>query len=286
MGAAHSDGRFEGVGGVEIYWQAWLPAAAEPQAVVLLAHGGAEHSGRYAWAAGRLAERSYAVFAVDHRGHGRSAGPRALVDRLANAATDLHTLSDLARDRHPGVPVVLLGHSMGGLVALDYACRFQDELAALVLSAPLAVLKVNPVMRGMSSLLSRVAPRLPVYKIDGTTVSRDPDVVRAYDADPLNHRGALPARTVGELAAATRALPERLANLRLPILTLYGSGDRLVDPSGSALVESCCASEDCTVRRYDGLYHELLNEPEREQVLAAIVAWVLERCPAAATPAP
>jgi alpha-beta hydrolase superfamily lysophospholipase len=279
MDAVHSDGRFAGVGGVEIYWQAWLPAG-EPAAIVLLAHGGAEHGGRYAWVANALVARGYAVYAPDHRGHGRSSGPRAYVDRLADAGTDLHVVSDLARERHPDAPVFLLGHSMGGLVALDYACRYQEELTGLVLSAPLAVLKVRPAMRVVSRLLSRLAPRLPVYKIDGTTVSRDPEVVRAYDADPLNHRGPLPARTVGELAAATRALPLRLRGLRLPILTLYGSGDRLVDPDGSALVEGCSASEDCTVRRYEGLYHELLNEPEREQVLDDVADWLDARLPA------
>jgi alpha-beta hydrolase superfamily lysophospholipase len=274
MSAVHGDGRFTGVGGIEVYWQAWLPADGEPGAVVLLAHGAAEHGGRYAWVADRLVARGYAVYAIDHRGHGRSAGPRAYVDRIAHASADLHRLSDLARERHPDAPVFLLGHSMGGLVALDYACRRQDELAGLVLSAPLAVLKVNPLARALSRALSRLAPRLPVYKIDGGTVSRDPAVVRAYDADPLNHRGPLPARTIGELTATTRELPERLASLRLPILTLYGTGDRLVDTGGSALVESCTASDDCTVRRYEGLYHELLNEPERERVLADVADWL------------
>lgn len=284
MDALHSDGRFPGVGGVEIYWQCWLPSGGELDAVVLLAHGGAEHSGRYGWVAERLVARGYGVYAIDHRGHGRSGGPRAYVDRLANTATDLHQLTDLARERHPGAPLFLLGHSMGGLVALDYACRYQDELTGLVLSAPLAVLKVNPAARLVSRALSRVAPRLPVYKIDGTTVSRDPEVVRAYDSDPLNHRGMLPARTIGEFTATVAELPNRLAALRLPILTLYGTGDRLVDTGGSALVESCSASEDCTVRRYDGLYHELLNEPEREQVLADVADWLDARVPALKRP--
>jgi acylglycerol lipase len=285
MDALHSDGRFTGVGGVEIYWQCWLPSGGELDAIVLLAHGGAEHSGRYGWVAEQLVARGYGVYAIDHRGHGRSGGPRAYVDRLANTSTDLHQLSDLARERHPGAPLFLLGHSMGGLVALDYACRYQDELAGLVLSAPLAVLKVNGAARLVSRALSRIAPRLPVYKIDGTTVSRDPEVVRAYDSDPLNHRGMLPARTIGEFTETTAELPERLAALRLPILTIYGTGDRLVDTGGSALVESCSGSNDCTVRRYDGLYHELLNEPEREQVLADIADWLDARVPALKRPA-
>lgn len=271
--ARHEEGRFEGVGGLDIYWQAWLPEK-EPQAIVTIAHGGAEHSGRYAWTAGQLTERGYAVYAIDHRGHGRSGGPRAYVDRIDNAVTDLYTLCGLACDRHPGVPLVLLGHSMGGLIALSYALRYQEGLTALVLSAPLAVLDANPVARATVRALSAVAPRLPIYKIDGTTVSRDPEVVRAYDDDPLNHRGMLPARTVAEIAAAVAANAPRLPELKLPILTVYGSGDRLVDNAGSKLVDERSGGGDSTLIAYDGLYHEVLNEPERDRVIADVASWI------------
>lgn len=271
--ARHEEGRFEGVGGLEIYWQAWLPAGA-PHGIVAIAHGGAEHSGRYAWTAGQLTARGYAVYALDHRGHGRSAGPRAYVDRVDNAVTDLHTLCDLAADRHPGLPVILLGHSMGGLIALSYALRYQSELSGLVLSAPLAVLEANPVARTAVRTLSAVAPRLPIYKIDGTTVSRDPEVVRAYDNDPLNHRGMLPARTVAEIAATVATNAPRLPELTLPILTVYGSGDRLVDNAGSKLVNERSGSDDSTLIAYDGLYHEVLNEPERDRVIADVTSWI------------
>jgi acylglycerol lipase len=281
MGGHHDEGCFAGVGDLEIFWQCWVPDAP-PRAIVLLSHGAAEHSGRYGWVAEQLLGHGYVVYAVDHRGHGKSRGPRAYVDRLDHAVIDLHAASDFARDRHPGLPEFLLGHSMGGLIALAYACRHQDELAGLVLSAPLAVLEANAATRLASRVLSRVAPRLRVYKIDSTTVSRDPEVVRAYDADPLNYRGALPARTVAELAAAIGDLPARMRSLELPILTLYGTGDRLVDTRASAFVESGCGSEDCTVFSYDGLYHEILNEPEREQVLSDVAGWLEQRVPASA----
>jgi acylglycerol lipase len=267
------EGRFEGVGGLEIYWQAWLPEAS-PHAVVTIAHGGAEHSGRYAWTAGQLTARGYGVYAIDHRGHGRSAGPRAYVDRIDNAVADLHTLTDLARDRHPGLPLVLLGHSMGGLIALSYALRYQDELSGLALSAPLAVLEANPASRAVVRTLSAVAPRLPIYTIDGTTVSRDPEVVRAYNDDPLNHRGMLPARTIGEIAATVATFADRLPELTLPILTVYGSGDRLVDNAGSKLVDERSISGDSTLIAYEGLYHEVLNEPERDRVIADVAGWI------------
>lgn len=273
MEARHEEGRFAGVGGIEIYWQAWLPVAT-PRAVVTIAHGGAEHSGRYAWTAGQLNARGYAVYAIDHRGHGRSAGPRAYVDRVDNAVADLHALCALARERHPGLPFFLLGHSMGGLISLAYALRYQDELDGLALSAPLAVLEANPAARVTVRALSAIAPRLPIYKIDGTTVSRDPEVVRAYDADPLNHRGMLPARTVAEIAATVATFADRLPELRLPILTVYGSGDRLVDNAGSVLVDERSGSDDSTLIAYDGLYHEVLNEPERDRVIADVADWI------------
>jgi alpha-beta hydrolase superfamily lysophospholipase len=273
MAAGREEGRFAGIGGLEIYWQGWLPNAS-PHVIVLIAHGGAEHSGRYAWTADQLVARGHAVYAIDHRGHGRSDGPRAYVDRVEHAVADLHTLAALVAERHPAAPVFLLGHSMGGLIALDYALHHQDELAGLVLSAPLAVLDANPATRLASRVLSAAAPRLPVYKIDGTTVSRDPEVVSAYDSDPLNHRGMLPARTVGELAATVAGLPDRLSQLRLPVLVAYGTGDRLVDPAGSVLVAERAGSEDLTAIPYDGLYHEILNEPERDRVIADVAGWI------------
>jgi alpha-beta hydrolase superfamily lysophospholipase len=282
MEARHEEGRFAGVGGLDVRWQAWLPDR-EPRATVLISHGAAEHGGRYAWTAEQLVARGCAVYAIDHRGHGRSAGPRAYVDRVDNAVADLHTLSATARERQPGAPLFLLGHSMGGLIALAYASRHQDELSGLVLSAPLAVLEANPSTRLAGRVLSAAAPRLPVYKIDGTTVSRDPQVVRAYDDDPLNHRGMLPARTVGELAATVAALPDTLPELRLPILTVYGTADRLVDNAGSRLVDELCGSADSTLIAYDGLYHEVLNEPERERVIADVGGWIDAHVPAAST---
>jgi len=273
MQGRHEEGRFAGAGGLEIYWQAWLPAG-EPHAIVTIAHGGAEHGGRYAWTAEQLTARGYAVYAIDHRGHGRSAGPRAYVDRIDNAVADLHALDGIARGRHPGLAVFLLGHSMGGLIAISYALRYQEQLAGLVLSAPLAVLEASSATRFASRVLSAAAPRLPVYKIDATTVSRDPQVVRDYDDDPLNHRGMLPARTVGELAATVATFPDRLPELLLPILTVYGSGDRLVDNAGSRLVEERAGSDDTTLIAYDGLYHEVLNEPERDRVIADVAGWI------------
>jgi acylglycerol lipase len=272
--ARHEEGRFRGERGLEIYWQAWLPEAA-PRAVVVLAHGASEHSGRYAWTGEQLAARGYAMYAIDHRGHGRSEGGRAVIDRMSNAVEDLHSLVELAAAAYPGLPVVLLGHSMGGAVALSYTIVHEDALDALVLSAPLAALEAaSPVQRFAGRVLSVVAPSLGVVGIDATAVSRDPEVVADYDADPLNYHGKLPARTVAELTSAIDGYPDAVQRFRLPLLAMHGTADRLTPIAGSEMVVERAGSEDKTFKRYDGLYHELLNEPERQQVLDDIAGWL------------
>jgi alpha-beta hydrolase superfamily lysophospholipase len=279
----HRDGHFDGAGGVQIYWQAWLPETG-PRACIALSHGASEHSGRYEWTASKLVEAGYAVYALDHRGHGKSDGPRAVIDRMDNAVADVGKLIELAAAEHPGTArAMLLGHSMGGCIALAFATRRQDELSALILSAPVAVLETaSPVQRIAGHVLSVIAPRLGVFPIDSSTVSRDPAVVAAYDADPLNHHGKLPARTVHELAIEVSRFPESVKSLTLPLLVMVGTGDRLVAPAGSELVYETAPSADKTIERYDGLYHELVHEPEREQVLADLTGWLGARTAAAA----
>ncbi len=279
----HREGHFAGAGGVQIYWQAWLPEN-DPRACIVLVHGASEHSGRYEWTAGRLTNAGYAVYALDHRGHGKSEGPRAVIDRMDNAVADVGTLIGIAAAEHPdrGRPV-LFGHSMGGCISLAFATRRQEEIDALIVSAPVAVLEAaSPMQRIAGQVLSVVAPKLGVFAIDSATVSRDPAVVAAYDADPLNHHGKLPARTVHELSTEVARFPESVKTLTLPLLVLVGTGDRLVPPAGSELVYETASSEDKTIKRYDGLYHELIHEPERDQVLADMIGWLGAHTPTAA----
>ena len=275
-GRVESDrkGTFEGAGGVEIWWQAWLPDG-EPRANIVLSHGAGEHSSRYGHVAKALNERGYSLRAFDHRGHGRSDGPRALIDRLANAVADIRSLVATATEEGGGERPFLLGHSMGGLLATAYTLRHQETIRGLVLSAPVAALEAaSAFTRAMSSLLSRLAPTLGVFAVDASGVSRDPDVVRDYETDPLVFHGKLPVRTVAELAAEVGTLPERVPAITLPVLLMYGTADPIVPPSGSVMLGERISSEDLTVTPYDGLYHEILNEPERDQVIAEICAWL------------
>jgi alpha-beta hydrolase superfamily lysophospholipase len=273
------DGVFAGVGDVRIFWRAWLPSGP-CRAVVVIAHGAGEHSGRYLHVADRLVREGYAVYAVDHRGHGRSAGPRALIDRVDNAVEDLNTLvlraaGEQGAQARSGVPVFLLGHSMGGMLSLCYALRHQDRLQALALSGPLAALEAaSPVVRIAAKVLSALAPRLPVFGVDPALVSRDPAVVQAYIADPLVHHGKLPARTIAELAAAVESFPSRVPEITLPTLIMYGTADRICPTEGSVMLSQRIGAPDVSVKSYSGLYHEILNEPEQEQVMDDLCAWL------------
>jgi acylglycerol lipase len=280
-----SEGHLTGAGGVRIFWQSWLPEG-DPRAVVVIAHGAGEHSGRYPHVAGRLVAEGYAVYAIEHRGHGRSGGPRALIDRIANAVEDLDALVVLAAERHPGAAVFLLGHSMGATISLDYAAAHQDRLSGLVMSGPLAALEAAPApQRLIAAALSALAPRAGLLAIDPALISRDPDVVAAYVEDPLVHHGKLPARTVTELASAIAAFPDAVGAITIPTLIMYGTVDRLCPPAGSVMLGERIGASDLTVTAYDGLYHEILNEPEQEQVLDELCSWLAARVAVRAEPA-
>jgi alpha-beta hydrolase superfamily lysophospholipase len=274
--------RFAGVGGRQIFWQAWLPDAS-PRAIVVVAHGASEHSDRYAHVARRLVDDGFGVYAIEHRGHGRSDGPRALIDRVDNAVADLDRLVRIAAERDAAARVFLLGHSMGGAIAVRYAVLHGDRLSGLILSGPLAALEAAPpAQRVAARVLSTLTPRLPVVAIDATLVSRDPEVVRAYVGDPLVHHGKLPARTVAELAAAIDAFPDSVASIRVPTLIMYGTDDALCPPAGSLMLHERIGASDKTLKAYDGLHHEILNEPEQDQVMDDMCAWLGARVAVAA----
>jgi alpha-beta hydrolase superfamily lysophospholipase len=250
--------------------------------VVVIAHGLVEHSGRYEHVAARLVDEGYAVYALDHRGHGRSEGPRALIDRLDNAVTDLDRLIVQAGSEYPGVPLFLLGHSAGGTISIRYAITHQERLAGLVLSGPLAALEAaSPVTRLLARLLSATVPRLGLLGVDAKAVSRDPEVVTSYETDPLVHHDKVPARTIAELAAAVESFPKEAAAIAVPTLIMYGSGDYVVPPAGSMMLNDRIGASDKTLKTYDGLYHEIFNEPERDAAIDDMCSWIRARVRAA-----
>jgi alpha-beta hydrolase superfamily lysophospholipase len=256
------------------YWQGWTVDA--PVGVVVFVHGLHEHGGRYRHVAERLARSGYASYVVDHPGHGRSSGARGNISSMAGTVDGVDQLVRLAGERHPGAPLFVYGHSMGGLIALTYLTGSPDaRIRGAVISAPaLDTGAANGVQRRVAPLLSRVLPNLGVLALDAEAVSRDPEVVRDYRTDPLNHTGKVRARTGSEMMLATAAIPERLPKLTLPLFVLHGGADRLVPTAASEVVPARAGSSDVTRTVYDGLYHEPHNEPEREQVLGDVVAWL------------
>ncbi len=268
------EGRLVGAGDVELFWRGWEPAG-QAGGVVLLCHGLGEHSGRYGNVVEALLPEGWAVYGLDHRGHGLSGGRRAHLEDYRDFLADFDAFRRVVLARHPDVPVFLLGHSMGGQIALAYALDHQADVAGLVLSAPAlasdAVPKaVIPVLRMMGRLL----PRLRPAGIDTTKISKDPAVVAAYQADPLVHHGKPTLGLSLGLFDQFGVLPERARALTIPLLLQHGAKDVLADPAGSRLLESTCGSPDKTVRWYDGLWHEIYNEPERAQPLADLREWL------------
>lgn len=268
----HAEGILAGAGGAEIYWQAWLPVGA-PRAVVVIAHGIGEHSGRYEHVAARLTAAGFAAYALDHRGHGRSSGPRAMIDRMDHAVTDVDSLVTLAASGQASRPVYLLGHSMGGAIALAYALRHQERLRGLLLSSAAASTDTASSAAWLEAK-ALAAVTLTVGVMDPGLISRDPAVVRAYREDPLVYHGKLPARTVVEVIDTIDRFAGELLMLRLPLLVMAGTADRIVPYAGSCMVYDRVGSPDRTLRLYEGLYHELFNEPERRVVLGDVVAWL------------
>ncbi|MGH3752091.1 MAG: lysophospholipase [Pseudonocardiaceae bacterium] len=280
MRNGHAEGHREIAPGRSAYWQSWLPPD-RARAVVVIVHGLHEHSARYAHVGGRLAGAGFAAYAADHRGHGRSDGQRANLERMALIVADLGSFVRFAAERHGGLPVFMVGHSLGGLIALHYATEPGTALDGLVLSAPaVEVLAGSALQRRLAGVLSALVPDLQVAVL-GTDqkISRDPGVVRAYQEDPLVYRGKIKARTGAEALVTMRGLPARLPRLSVPLLILHGTGDEICALAGSVMVHDRVSSADKTLRRYQGLYHEVFNEPERTEVLTDLVRWLEQHLP-------
>jgi len=280
-------GRLAGVGGLELF-RRWWRADSDPAAVVVLVHGAGEHSGRYVHVAERLVEDGYAVHALDQRGHGRSQGRRALIDRVDHAVTDLDALVSAAvqHESAASIPVLMVGHSMGAMIALRYALDHQHRLDGLAVSGALASIEAPASLRIVGRAISAVAPMLGLVAIDASLISRDPAVVEAYRSDPLVHHGKLPARTAAEIADTVGTFPGRVHEITLPALIMYGTEDRVCSPAGSEMLGERVGAADKRVIPYDGLYHEIFNEPERDAVLSDLSEWLAARVADARHPAP
>ena len=261
--------------GLRLHVSRWLPERPAKAAVVLV-HGFAEHSGRYAELAQRLNQHGYAVYAADLRGHGRSEGEPILVMDFDHYVDDLSQLLKHVRAPEPDRPLFLFGHSMGGTIVALLAVTGHRHVRGVALSAPAVRISANvyPILRRLAHVLGRWFPRVRVVRLGNGMLSRDEEVVQQFHTDPLVYHGRMPSRTGSEILRATERLRRRAFQTRLPLLILHGTADRLTAAEGSRELFGSVSSTDKTLKLYEGLYHDLVHEPEKEIVMGDLVAWL------------
>jgi len=266
--------------GFEIAVRSWRPEG-KPRGVVTIVHGVKSHGGYYGWAAEQLVGSGLAVYALDLHGRGKSSGERLYLEKIGDYLADVDALVSLAKAREPGLPVFLFGHSAGGVISCVYTLENQPKLAGLIcesfafqVAAPDFVLTL---LKGLAS----IAPRLPVLNLKNEDFSRDPKAVQAMKDDPLVAREAQPARTVAELLRATDRLRREFPLITLPVLILHGTADKVTRPSGSQFFFDTAGSKDKALKLYEGHSHDLLNDVDRQVVMADVKGWLNAHLPPA-----
>ncbi|MBJ7328559.1 MAG: lysophospholipase [Solirubrobacteraceae bacterium] len=258
----------------------WTRPGVTRTAIAL--HGLGDHAGRFDRLARDLVDAGWNVFAPDQRGHGRSPGSKGLVADFDRVVADLDAFVGWAAETHAAEKPVLIGHSWGGLLALRYAVAHQENVAGLALSAPASQppSRVAGLARPLVDIVGRVVPRARVTRLPIRELSRDPDVVAAFRSDPLTTDGWVTARTASETMRAMDAVAAGISSLTLPVLLMHGTADRIADIERSRFVYDHVGSRDRTIKLYDGLRHQVFNEPERDIVVADLVRWLDARWPA------
>ena len=270
-----TQGHFTGARDASIFYQYWKPDT-DARAVILIAHGAAEHSGRYQRFAQHFVGLGYAVAALDHYGHGQSDGERCCIKAFTDYTDSLEIFRQQVASDLAGLPVVLLGHSLGGLISASFLLQNQHAFVGCILSGPAIKTDLQPPLLQilLIKFFSLVAPNMGVLQLDASGVSRDPAEVEKYVNDPLNYGGKLSARLVAELFTTMDTVRTRAAEIQLPMLILHGEADSMASAEGSRFLNEHISSSDKTLKIYPDLYHEIFNEPERLQVFADIGRWL------------
>ncbi len=276
-----NESSFEGVGGLKIFTRSWRPASAKPRAVVVIVHGFNSHSGQYFWAAEQFVANGLAVHALDHRGRGRSDGERYYVQKVADYVDDVATFVNIVKSQEPGLPVYVLGHSAGGVISCVYTLEHQSEIAGLICESFAFEVPAPDFALAVLKGLSHVAPHAHVFKLNNVDFSRDPAVVESMNNDPLIAHEVQPTQTVAEMVRADERLKKEFPLITLPVLILHGTLDKATKPSGSQRFYDTAGSNDKTLKLYEGHFHDLLNDIDREVVMADIQRWLDARIPAA-----
>jgi alpha-beta hydrolase superfamily lysophospholipase len=263
-----------GANNTDLFSQCWLPAAA-PRSVVVLVHGFGEHSDRYTNMVTALTDAGHALYAFDHRGHGRSPGIRGHADRADELIDDTQQVVLRAQHDYPNTPTFVLGHSLGGLIALAFVLKHPEGLAGVIASAPLlAQPAISPLTLTLAKLLSTIAPTFALdTKLDAATISRDPAEVQRYSADPMVH-SKTSARAGAEVIKTIHWVQTHAGDLRVPLLLYHGGGDQLVPIEGSRTFFAKATLSDKTFLELPGGYHESHNDVDRDALFRQVVMWI------------
>jgi alpha-beta hydrolase superfamily lysophospholipase len=275
------EGTFESTGGIRIFFRSWRPSVkppcAKPRGVVAIIPGFNSHSGYYSWVGNQLASQDLAVYAVDLRGRGKSDGERFYVDTFADYISDIEAFVALAKSREPGLPVYLLGHSAGGVLACLYALDHPGELAGLISESFAFQTPAPDFVLAVLKGLSHVAPHAHVLRLKNEDFSRDPIVLEAMNSDALIANETQPTRTVAELVRADERLKKEFPALLLPLLILHGTADKAAKAGGSQFFYDTAGAADKTLRLYEGSFHDPLNDLDKETVMRDIQGWIALR---------
>ncbi len=262
--------------GLRIHFRAWHPSAT-PRAVVVIVPGFNAHSAYYAWAAEQLVADRFAVYALDLRGRGLSDGERFYVDTFDDYVADVTRFVALAKSKEPVVPIVLLGHSAGGVVASLFTIDHQADLAGFICESFAYQVPAPDFALAVFKGLSHVAPHAHVLHLKNEDFSRDPQAVAAMNADPLIAHETQPTRTLAAMVRADERLKDAFPRITLPVLILHGTADKATKPSGSQFFYDTVGSRDKTLKFYDGGFHDPLNDIGKEVVMGDITAWIAAR---------
>lgn len=273
------EGSIETYDGLNLSTRYWIPEHSTVSSLLIIVHGIGEHIARYHHLAECLTQQGVVIAGYDMRGHGLSEGPRAYVRRWSDYISDLNVLVNDTLKNWQDLPVFYLGHSLGGLILTDFLIKYEPKVTGVILSSP--ALKVSedlsPVLQKLAPVLSALVPKLKTVPLDTQHISRDPLVVQRYENDPLIYHDGVRARTGGEVLKATKQLQSRISRFRYPVLLMHGTADQLTDPEGSRAFYHTISSEDKALDLLEGWYHELINEPGKDEVLKRISSWISDR---------
>jgi len=278
MANTYKEESIESAGGLRIFTRSWRPEGP-PRGVIILVHGFNSHSGYYLWAAEQLLASGLAVYALDLRGRGKSDGERYYIDKFSEYQSDVDALVRLARTRDAGLPMFMLGHSAGGVIACSYVLDHQADFAGLVCESFAYQVPAPDFALSVLKGLSHLAPHAHVLKLKKEDFSRDPKVVQALLDDPMLANEVQPTKTVAEMVRADERLKRDFKLFTLPLLIIHGTRDTVTRPEGSSEFHANAGSKDKTLKLYEGYFHDPLNDIGKEAVMADIRSWIAAHLP-------